>query len=52
VLTYTAGRRPAEPHFGGRWIFLLAGLLLSATSIFIAGLNGWQRGATLPEQII
>jgi hypothetical protein len=31
---------------------LLAGFLLSSTSIFVAGFNGFNRGASFPEAII
>jgi hypothetical protein len=42
----------AQSFIVGRLIFLTAGFLLSSTSLFVAGLNGWNRGASLPEQII
>lgn len=35
-----------------RLVFLLAGILLSATSISVAALAGWNRGASTPESVI
>ena len=50
--TYPAVAGEPQFPFAGRFIFLVAGLLLASTSIVIAGLNGWNRGATLLEAII
>lgn len=35
-----------------RFAFLMAGTLLALASIAIAALNGWARGASLPESVI
>jgi hypothetical protein len=52
VKSYCATGATPQPYFAGRFIFLLAGLLRASTSIVIAGLNGFNRGATLPEAVI
>lgn len=35
-----------------RLAFLVAGTLLAGTSVSLAALNGWSRGASLPESVI
>jgi hypothetical protein len=52
VKSYGSAAPAAQSSIAGRFIFLLAGFLLSATSICIAGMNGFARGATVPEAVL
>lgn len=53
-LTAASGEPPsaAADNLAARIAFLVAGVLLALTSVSLAALSGWSRGASLPESLI